>query len=48
MAGNVPVSRADGPGKHAAAPGADGVSAGAAGQVDPAAMGRRSGARTAC
>jgi len=36
MADNVPVSRADGPGKHAAAPGADAVSGPAAGQVDPA------------
>src|SRR5271166_2825012 len=39
MADNVPVSRADGPGKHAAAPGADAVSGPAARQVDPAALG---------
>ena len=39
MAGNVPTSRADGPGKHAAAPGADAVSGAAAGQVDPSALG---------
>src|SRR5271165_4742155 len=39
MADNVPVSRTDGPGKHAAAPGADAVSGPAARQVDPAALG---------
>src|SRR5271167_2554066 len=39
MADNVPVSRADGPGKHAAAPGADAVSGPASRQVDPAALG---------
>ena len=39
MADNVPVSRADGPGKHAAGQGADAVSGPAAGQVDPAALG---------
>ena len=36
---NVPVSQADGPGKHAAGPGADAVSGAAAGQVDRAALG---------
>ena len=39
MADNVPVSRADGPGKHAAGQGADAVSGPAAQQVDPAALG---------
>ncbi len=36
MSDNVQVSRADGPGKHAAGQGADGVSGAAAGQVDRA------------
>ena len=35
MADNVPVSRADGPGKHAAAQGSDAVSGTAAQQIDP-------------
>ena len=39
MADNVPVSRADGPGKHAAGQGADAVSGPAPRQVDPAALG---------
>ncbi len=39
MAGNVPGSRADGPGKHAAAPGADAVSGPTAREMDQAALG---------
>ena len=39
MADNVPVSRADGPGKHAAGQGAAAVSGPAAQPVDPAALG---------
>ena len=39
MAGNVPGSRADGPGQHAAAPGADAVSGPTGREIDPAALG---------
>ena len=45
MADSVPVSRADGQGKHAAAQGADAVSAPAAQQIDPGTLGSAS-ART--
>ena len=39
MTDNVPVSREDGPGKHAAAGGVDGVSGSTAQEIDPAALG---------
>ncbi len=39
MTDNVPVGRADGPGRHRTAQGADVVSGAAAGQVDPATLG---------
>jgi hypothetical protein len=39
MTGNVPVSWKDGPGKHAAGPGADAVSGAAAPQVNRMALG---------
>src|ERR1700755_1030880 len=39
MTDNVPASREDGPGKHAAAQGAGGVSGATARRIDPAALG---------